>query len=65
MIMETIKKYFLESGMTQAEFARRLNVTHMAVSGWFKGKRCPSSYYIEKMADVLHLTININKEENK
>lgn len=56
-IMDQFLKKYTESGFTQAQFARELGVTHAAVGGWIRQKRCPSSYYLDLMADALKVNV--------
>ena len=45
-----------EIGWTQAELARKLNVTDKAVSKWEQGAGCPELYTIVDIADVFGVT---------
>lgn len=46
-----------EQGMTQAELARRLNVTDKAVSRWERGVGFPDILSLESLADALGISV--------
>lgn len=48
--VKTLIKYTRDAGITQAELARRLDVTEVAVWRWFNGDRNPNIKYVEKWA---------------
>ena len=56
---ELITKYRLEHGITQAELARRLDVSKNAISFWESGKRTP----MPKSIDMLVESIGIPHEQ--
>ena len=48
--VRTLIKYTRDAGITQAELARRLDVTEVAVWHWFNDDRNPNIRYVEKWA---------------
>ena len=57
-----------QSGLTQNELAKMLNVTNKAVSKWENGKSKPSIETIKKLAVIFKIPIEsllLEKEENK
>lgn len=45
-------RYLRETGMSQAELARRLGVTRSAVNQWLSGATAPSTQQITRIARV-------------
>lgn len=52
ILSERIKMLIKANGMSQAELAKKIGVSAVAVTHWVAGGRCPSSYYLGKIADV-------------
>ena len=50
MIADQIKRLREQSGMTQAELARKLGVTRSGVNAWEMGVTVPSTQYIVELA---------------
>lgn len=48
--VKTLIQFTNAQGITQAELARRLDVTPVAVWRWFNGDRNPNIKYVEKWA---------------
>lgn len=51
----SIKALRIDRGLTQAEFAKALNVTKKTVSSWEQGKTCPKLDKIEAICDTLNV----------
>ena len=51
MISERIKELRKSSGLTQIEFAQKLNVSYGTIAMWETGKRTPGIETIKKIAD--------------
>lgn len=56
MICDRIQKLRKESGLSQAELARKLSVTRSSVNAWEMGFSAPSAQYIIKLANLFHCT---------
>jgi tellurite methyltransferase len=60
--MEKIGAYIAskrrDSGLTQGQFAEKLNVTHQAVSKWETGQSCPDISLLPDLAFALDTDIN-------
>lgn len=57
-----------ESGLTQGQFAEKLNVTHQAVSKWERGEAMPEISKIGELAKILGVSadeILIQMHEDK
>ena len=71
MLGDRIKQLRKMKGFTQEEFAIKLNVVRQTVSKWEKGISVPDAIMIEKIADILDVTVNeilggnINNEYDK
>ncbi|MDE6287834.1 MAG: helix-turn-helix domain-containing protein, partial [Muribaculaceae bacterium] len=57
MIKLRIKELIEDKGFTQAQVARRLDVSPMTVSGWATGKRYPSIEMLDTLAQMLDVDI--------
>lgn len=57
MIGKHIKKFREAKGMTQDELAERLCVTRQAVSNWERAKTEPDIETLNRLAEVLEITI--------
>ena len=55
---ESIKAARKRVGLSQAELAKRMNVTQAAVSHWEQGITMPTPRQIPILADVLHTTVS-------
>lgn len=51
-----INKYRLANGMSQAELAKRLDVSQNTVSQWETGNRKPDIVTLKKLAKILGCT---------
>lgn len=51
MISERIRELRKSSGLTQIEFAQKLNVSYGTIAMWETGKRTPGIETIKKIAD--------------
>lgn len=56
MIYDTIKTLRQQANMTQAELARKLDVTRSSVNAWEMGISTPSVQNIVELADILHVS---------
>ncbi len=56
MISEKIKLLRSESGMTQAELARKLSITRAGVNAWEMGVSVPSTQYIVELAMLFNVS---------
>ena len=56
MIGETIKQLRKEANMSQAELARRLDVTRSSVNAWEIGLSTPTTQYIVAIARTFHIS---------
>ena len=63
--MDAIKRRRQELGMSQADLARKLGITQIAVSNWENGYNCPKSTRLKDVADALGCTVDelLRKEE--
>ena len=56
MIYDTIKKLREDAGYSQAELARRLDVTRSSVNAWEMGLSSPTTPYIVELAKLFHVS---------
>lgn len=56
MIADTIKLLRNARGMTQANLARKLNITRSSVNAWEMGISVPSTTYIVELAQLFHVS---------
>lgn len=56
MLYNTIKELREHAGYSQAELARRLNVTRSSVNAWEMGISVPTTVYILEMAQLFRVT---------
>ena len=65
--MEAIERYRLKKKWSRAELANKLNVMPHTVFRWEKGERTPNLEILEKIADVLGVTVAelLGAEERK
>lgn len=57
MLNDNIKNLRKERGMTQEEMAVRLNVVRQTVSKWEKGLSVPDAEMLQRIAEVLEVTV--------
>lgn len=58
MLQENIKTIRKERGLTQEELAIRVNVVRQTVSKWEKGQSVPDADLLQRIADVLEVTVS-------
>ena len=58
MLQENIKNFRKERGLTQEELAIRVNVVRQTVSKWEKGQSVPDADLLQKIAEVLEVTVS-------
>lgn len=58
MLQENIKTFRKERGLTQEELAIRLNVVRQTVSKWEKGQSVPDADLLQKIAEVLEVSVS-------
>ena len=65
MLQENIKIIRKDRGLTQEELAIRVNVVRQTVSKWEKGLSVPDSDMLQKIADVLEVSVSqlLGREE--
>lgn len=56
--MDAIKRRRQELGMSQADLARKLGITQIAVSKWENGDNYPKSTRLRDVADALGCTVD-------
>jgi transcriptional regulator with XRE-family HTH domain len=56
--MEALRRYFKDNSVSQAEFARRLNVSQPTVSDWINGKISPSTENLRAIAVCTGLSLD-------
>ena len=56
MIADTIKNLRQQSGLTQSDLAKRLNITRSSVNAWEMGISSPSSQYIIALASIFNVS---------
>ena len=56
MIAERIRALRLQSGMTQAELARRMGITRSGINAWEMGISTPSTQCIVELAELFHVS---------
>lgn len=56
MIAETIKLLREQAGITQAQLAKRLNITRSSVNAWEMGISAPSMQYIVELANIFKVS---------
>ena len=57
MLSENIRELRKQKGYSQETFAQALNVVRQTVSKWEKGYSVPDAVMLEKMADVLDVSV--------
>lgn len=65
MLQNNIKTYRKERGLTQEELAIRVNVVRQTVSKWEKGLSVPDADMLQKIAEVLEISVSqlLGREE--
>lgn len=58
MLQENIKNFRKERGLTQEELAIRVNVVRQTVSKWEKGHSVPDADLLQKIAEVLEVSVS-------
>ena len=58
MISERIRELRKSSGLTQIEFAQKLNVSHATVAMWETEKRTPGIETIKKIAEFFGVSVD-------
>lgn len=56
MISETIRTLRTDSGLSQAELARKLSITRASVNAWEMGLSSPTAQYIIELSKLFHCT---------
>ncbi len=56
MICEKIKELRIAAGFSQAELARRLDVTRSSVNAWEMGLSAPTMQYLAGMCRLFHVS---------
>lgn len=56
MIYERIKELREDAGYSQAELARKLDVTRCSVNAWEMGLSTPTTPYVVALANVFHIS---------
>ena len=65
MLQENIKAFRKDRGLTQEELAIRVNVVRQTVSKWEKGLAVPDADMLQKIAEVLEVSVSqlLGREE--
>lgn len=58
MLQENIKNFRKEQGLTQEELAIRVNAVRQTVSKWEKGQSVPDADLLQRIAEVLEVTVS-------
>lgn len=58
MLQDNIKLFRKERGLTQEELAIRVNVVRQTVSKWEKGLSVPDAEMLQKIAEVLEVSVS-------
>lgn len=58
MLCKNISRLRKSRGLTQIEFAKRLNVTQGAVSQWENGRTMPDTYQLLRIAKAFDITVD-------
>ena len=58
MIAVRIKELREQAGLSQAQLARRLDVTRSSVNAWEMGISTPTTQYVVAMARLFHVTVD-------
>lgn len=65
MLRENIKAFRKDRGLTQEELAIRVNVVRQTISKWEKGLSVPDADMLQKIAEVLEVSVSqlLGREE--
>ena len=65
MLQENIKAFRKDRGLTQEELAIRVNVVRQTVSKWEKGLSVPDADTLQKIAEILEVSVSqlLGREE--
>lgn len=55
---ETIREAIQQSGMPQAQIARKMGISPVMVSRWTKGKHVPDTDYLVHLSDILSVSVD-------
>lgn len=58
MLQENIKQFRKDRGLTQEELAIRVNVVRQTVSKWEKGLSVPDADMLQRLSEVLEVTVS-------
>lgn len=53
-----LSRYREEIGLSQAELARKMNVTQQCISSWQTGRTIPKPYQMKMLSEILSVSIN-------
>lgn len=53
-----LSRYRDERGFSQAELARKMNVTQQCISSWQTGRTIPKPYQMKMLSEILSVPIN-------
>ena len=56
MIADKIKQLRVSNNMTQADLAKKLNITRSSVNAWEMGISSPSTAYLVELAELFHVS---------
>ena len=56
MIADTIKERSEQSGLSQTQLAKRLNITRSSVCAWEQGLSCPTAQYLIELATLFRVS---------
>lgn len=56
MVADRIKQLRLSNYLTQADLAKKLNITRSSVNAWEMGISTPSTAYIVELAQLFHVS---------
>ena len=56
LLAEKIKMLREKAGLTQAELARKMNLTRSSINGWEMGLSIPSTNTIVELSKIFHVT---------
>lgn len=66
MIADRIKYLRMRNGFSQAEFARKLNITRSSINAWEMGISRPSTQMIIELSNLFHVSTDyiLEKDNN-
>ena len=56
MIYDMIKTLREDAGYSQAQLAKKLDVTHSSVNAWEMGLSTPTTHYVVELAKIFHVS---------